>query len=107
MSEQHKGAIGRRRLLCTGMIGVATRFNTGEMLVFWFALGAAAVAVSGALFLLPFYVTNIGGPRLTLHIRHPMIETTSHERKSRGVPAPSITASCVLGQQLITEKTHG
>jgi formate dehydrogenase subunit gamma len=40
----------------------AGRFNAGEKLVFWFALGAgAAVAVSGYLLLFPFYVTNIAG----------------------------------------------
>jgi formate dehydrogenase subunit gamma len=36
----------------------AGRFNAGEKLVFWFALGAgAAVIVSGYLLLFPFYVT--------------------------------------------------
>jgi formate dehydrogenase subunit gamma len=40
----------------------AGRFNAGEKLVFWFALGAgAAVAVSGFLLMFPFYVTNIAG----------------------------------------------
>jgi formate dehydrogenase subunit gamma len=40
----------------------AGRFNAGEKLVFWFALGAgAAVAVSGYLLMFPFYVTNIAG----------------------------------------------
>jgi formate dehydrogenase subunit gamma len=40
----------------------AGRFNAGEKLVFWFALGAgAAVAVSGYLLIFPFYVTNIAG----------------------------------------------
>lgn len=40
----------------------AGRFNAGEKLVFWLALGAgAAVAVSGYLLLFPFYVTNIAG----------------------------------------------
>jgi formate dehydrogenase subunit gamma len=40
----------------------AGRFNAGEKLVFWFALGAgAAVIVSGYLLLFPFYVTNIAG----------------------------------------------
>lgn len=39
---------------------MAARFNTGEKLVFSLAFGAgAAVAVSGVLLLLPFYVTNI------------------------------------------------
>src|SRR5256884_2932417 len=36
------------------------RFNAGEKLVFWFALGAgAAVIVSGYMLLFPFYGTNI------------------------------------------------
>jgi formate dehydrogenase subunit gamma len=40
----------------------AGRFNAGEKLVFWFAVGAgAAVAASGFLLLFPFYVTNIAG----------------------------------------------
>jgi formate dehydrogenase subunit gamma len=40
----------------------AGRFNAGEKLVFWFALGAgAAVTVSGYLLIFPFYVTNIAG----------------------------------------------
>jgi formate dehydrogenase subunit gamma len=40
----------------------AGRFNAGEKLVFWFALGAgAAVIVSGLLLLFPFYVTGIAG----------------------------------------------
>jgi formate dehydrogenase subunit gamma len=40
----------------------AGRFNAGEKLVFWFALGAgAAVAISGYLLMFPFYVTNIAG----------------------------------------------
>jgi len=38
----------------------AGRFNAGEKMVFWAALGAgAAVAVSGLLLLFPFYGTNI------------------------------------------------
>ena len=38
----------------------ARRFNAGEKLVFWGALGAgAAVSVSGYLLLFPFYMTNI------------------------------------------------
>jgi formate dehydrogenase subunit gamma len=38
----------------------AGRFNAGEKMVFWLALGAgAAVAVSGLLLLFPFYGTNI------------------------------------------------
>jgi formate dehydrogenase subunit gamma len=40
----------------------AGRFNAGEKLVFWFAIGAgAAVIVSGLLLLFPFYVTGIAG----------------------------------------------
>jgi formate dehydrogenase subunit gamma len=40
----------------------ARRFNAGEKLVFWGALGAgAAVSVSGFLLLFPFYVTDILG----------------------------------------------
>jgi formate dehydrogenase subunit gamma len=40
----------------------AGRFNAGEKLVFWFALGAgAAVIVSGLLLLFPFYVAGIAG----------------------------------------------
>jgi formate dehydrogenase subunit gamma len=40
----------------------AGRFNAGEKLIFWLALGAgAAVAVSGYLLLFPFYATNIAG----------------------------------------------
>ncbi|MDB5406442.1 MAG: hypothetical protein JWL84_1354 [Rhodospirillales bacterium] len=40
----------------------AGRFNAGEKLVFWFALGAGvAVVVSGYLLLFPFYATNIAG----------------------------------------------
>jgi formate dehydrogenase subunit gamma len=43
----------------------AGRFNAGEKLVFWLALGAgAAVAVSGYLLLFPFYATNIAGMQL-------------------------------------------
>jgi formate dehydrogenase subunit gamma len=43
----------------------AGRFNAGEKLVFWGALGAgAAVAVSGYLLLFPFYVTNIFGMQI-------------------------------------------
>jgi formate dehydrogenase subunit gamma len=43
----------------------ARRFNAGEKLVFWGALGAgAAVAVSGYLLLFPFYVTNIAGMQI-------------------------------------------
>jgi formate dehydrogenase subunit gamma len=40
----------------------AGRFNAGEKLVFWFALGAGiAVIVSGYLLLFPFYLANIAG----------------------------------------------
>src|SRR6266481_6515837 len=43
----------------------AGRFNAGEKLVFWFALGAgAAVAVSGYLLMFPFYVTDIAGMQI-------------------------------------------
>jgi formate dehydrogenase subunit gamma len=43
----------------------AGRFNAGEKLVFWFALGAgAAVTVSGVFLLFPFYVTNIEGMQI-------------------------------------------
>lgn len=43
----------------------AGRFNAGEKLVFWFALGGGlAVAVSGFLLLFPFYATNIAGMQL-------------------------------------------
>ena len=40
----------------------ARRFNAGEKLVFWGALGAGIlVSISGYLLLFPFYVTNIAG----------------------------------------------
>jgi len=43
----------------------ARRFNAGEKLVFWGALGAgAAVAISGYVLLFPFYVTNIAGMQI-------------------------------------------
>ena len=43
----------------------ARRFNAGEKLVFWGALGAGgAVTVSGFLLLFPFYVTNIFGMQI-------------------------------------------
>jgi formate dehydrogenase subunit gamma len=43
----------------------ARRFNAGEKLVFWGALGAgAAVAVSGYVLLFPFYVTDILGMQI-------------------------------------------
>jgi formate dehydrogenase subunit gamma len=44
----------------------AGRFNAGEKLVFWFALGAgAAVIVSGYLLMFPFYVMDIAGMQIT------------------------------------------
>ena len=43
----------------------AGRFNAGEKLVFWFALGAGvAVSISGFLLLFPFYGTNIADMQL-------------------------------------------
>ena len=43
----------------------AGRFNAGEKLVFWFALGAgAAVTISGYLLMFPFYVTDIAGMQI-------------------------------------------
>jgi formate dehydrogenase subunit gamma len=43
----------------------ARRFNAGEKLVFWGALGAGVlVAVSGYLLLFPFYITNIFGMQI-------------------------------------------
>jgi formate dehydrogenase subunit gamma len=43
----------------------AGRFNAGEKLVFWFALGGGvAVIVSGYLLLFPFYLTNIAGMQI-------------------------------------------
>src|SRR6266700_6277422 len=43
----------------------ARRFNAGEKLVFWGALGTGLlVAVSGYLLLFPFYVTNIAGMQI-------------------------------------------
>jgi formate dehydrogenase subunit gamma len=43
----------------------AGRFNAGEKMVFWFALGAgAAVIASGLLLLFPFYVENIAGMQI-------------------------------------------
>jgi formate dehydrogenase subunit gamma len=42
------------------------RFNAGEKLVFWFALGAGlAVIISGYLLMFPFYVTGIAGMQIT------------------------------------------
>jgi formate dehydrogenase subunit gamma len=44
----------------------AGRFNAGEKLVFWFALGAgAAVIASGFMLLFPFYVTNVAGMQIS------------------------------------------
>ena len=41
------------------------RFNAGEKLVFWFALGAGvAVTVSGYLLIFPFYVADIAGMQI-------------------------------------------
>src|SRR5258708_7479776 len=41
------------------------RFNPGEKLVFWFALGAGlAVILSGYLLMFPFYVTDIAGMQI-------------------------------------------
>jgi formate dehydrogenase subunit gamma len=43
----------------------ARRFNAGEKLVFWGALGAGvAVSLSGFLLLFPFYVTSIAGMQI-------------------------------------------
>jgi formate dehydrogenase subunit gamma len=43
----------------------ARRFNAGEKLVFWGALGAGAlVSASGFLLLFPFYLTNIAGMQI-------------------------------------------
>jgi formate dehydrogenase subunit gamma len=43
----------------------AGRFNAGEKMVFWFALGGgAAVIVSGLLLLFPFYFANIAGMQI-------------------------------------------
>ena len=43
----------------------ARRFNAGEKLVFWGALGAGVlVSLSGFLLLFPFYVTDIAGPQV-------------------------------------------
>jgi formate dehydrogenase subunit gamma len=43
----------------------AGRFNAGEKMVFWLALGAgAAVAVSGLMLLFPFYGTNIASMQI-------------------------------------------
>jgi formate dehydrogenase subunit gamma len=51
----------------------AGRFNAGEKLVFWFALGAGlAVIVSGYLLLFPFYVVNIAGMQ-TAQVIHAVV----------------------------------
>jgi formate dehydrogenase subunit gamma len=43
----------------------ARRFNAGEKLVFWGALGAgAAISMSGLLLLFPFYITDIFGMQI-------------------------------------------
>jgi formate dehydrogenase subunit gamma len=43
----------------------AGRFNAGEKMVFWFALGAGvAVVASGFTLLFPFYLTNIAGMQI-------------------------------------------
>src|SRR3981189_2041774 len=43
----------------------AGRFNPGEKLVFWFALGGGlAVVISGYLLMFPFYVTDIAGMQI-------------------------------------------
>jgi formate dehydrogenase subunit gamma len=43
----------------------ARRFNAGEKLVFWLAVGAGiAISASGYLLLFPFYVTNITGMQI-------------------------------------------
>ena len=43
----------------------AGRFNAGEKLVFWLALGAGVtVSISGYLLLFPFYLTNIAGMQI-------------------------------------------
>lgn len=43
----------------------ARRFNAGEKVVFWLALGAgAAISISGYLMLFPFYLTNIAGMQI-------------------------------------------
>jgi formate dehydrogenase subunit gamma len=51
----------------------ARRFNAGEKLVFWGALGAGvAVTASGPLLLFPFYVTNIFGMQIA-QVAHAVI----------------------------------
>jgi formate dehydrogenase subunit gamma len=49
------------------------RFNTGEKLVFWLALGAGmAVIISGYLLMFPFYLTDIAGMQIA-HIVHAVV----------------------------------
>jgi formate dehydrogenase subunit gamma len=49
------------------------RFNAGEKLIFWFALGAGvAVIISGYLLMFPFYVADIAGMQ-TAQIVHAVI----------------------------------
>src|SRR5262245_32718979 len=51
----------------------AGRFNAGEKLIFWFALGAGvAVIVSGFLLMFPFYLTGIAGMQVA-QIVHALI----------------------------------
>jgi len=51
----------------------AGRFNAGEKMVFWFALGAGlAVIVSGYTLLFPFYLTNIAGMHAA-HVVHAVV----------------------------------
>jgi formate dehydrogenase subunit gamma len=51
----------------------AGRFNAGEKLVFWFALGAGlAVTISGIYLLFPFYWTNIAGMQ-TAQVVHAVV----------------------------------
>ena len=51
----------------------AGRFNAGEKVVFWFALGAALRSSSpGLLLLFPFYVANIAGMQ-TAQVVHALV----------------------------------
>ena len=51
----------------------AGRFNAGEKMVFWFALGAGlAVIASGYTLLFPFYLTDIAGMQ-TAHVVHAVV----------------------------------
>jgi formate dehydrogenase subunit gamma len=53
----------------------ARRFNAGEKVVFWLALGAgAAISISGYLMLFPFYGTNITGIQVVQGI-HSIVAT--------------------------------